>query len=429
MIASLQEQARPYKLIFTEDAEEIKKLMNKTYDRLKETVEVSGFRKGHVPRQVAEKQKWFNKFQMYRPVFDELYIRAVNELKIDVVDAFDFEVKGPFEDTSPVTIQATVFLMPVVESFDINTVKVQKKVTNVTEEMIDDQIKIHLDKCATFTAVDDPEYKIKNGDVLIIDYEGKINGKTFKGGTAKLFKYIVGQTRFIEGFAEQLLTFKSGESGVVKVKFPDNYSSTELQGKDAEFNVTVRKVDSRSNVTIEDLARRDNKTVQQFRDDIKAKLIVDHERINEEQFNSDVLAACVTAASIEPIPTKMITWEIDNEWHQLLYRLNMTEEQYLKDRPESKTAFYAQRHIRTEKKVQIKVFLDYICEQQKITVTEEEVADFIKGRSAMLQKSDEERKEIFENLKKEANYKAAESAVKNDKATAYLVECIRVKLQ
>lgn len=427
MVANLKKKAQPYTLVFSEEAEEVKKLMDQTYERLKDTVEVQGFRKGHVPRAVAEKQKWFNKFSVYRPVFDELYIKAITELKLEVVDAFDFEVKGPFEDSSPVTIQATVFLMPTVQSFDIDGVSVHKKKTNVTDEMVDEQIKVQLDSHATFTNVSEEDYTVKDGDVLIIDYEGKIKGKAFKGGTAKLFKYIVGQTNFIAGFGEQLLNFKAGESGTVKVKFPDDYMSVDLRGKEAEFDVTVRKIDSRSDITIEQFAETEQKSVEQLKSDVKAKLIEDHTTINEEQFTSDVLAACVAAADIDPIPMKLITWEIDNEWNQLMYRLGTTEEKYLKERPDSKASFYAQRTIRTEKKVQIKVFLDHICREQKITVTEDEVADFINGRAAMLQKTEEEKKEILENMKKEANYGAAESAVKNDKATQHLVDVIKAK--
>lgn len=429
MIANLKKKAQPYTLVFSEEPEEVKKLMDDTYNKLKDTIEMQGFRKGHVPRAVAEKQKWFNKFTLYRPVFDAMYLKAIKQLELDVVDAFDFEVKGPFEDSSVLTMQATVFLMPTVTSFDIDSVSVQKKSTTVTDEMVDDQIKIHLDKCATFTNVTEEEdYEIKDGDALIIDYEGKVNCKAFKGGTAKLFKYVVGQTKFIDGFGEQLLKFKAGETGVVKVTFPETYHAAELQGKDAEFTVTVRKVDSRSDVTVEQLAQRDEKTVEQFRNDIETKLVEDYKRINEEQFNSDVLAACVSAADIEPIPVKLVTWEIDNEWNQLMYRMGMTEEQYLKDRPDSKKSFYEQRRIRTEKKVQIKVFLDYVCRDQEIGASEQEVADFIKGQATMLQKSEEEKKEIMDNLKKEANYGAAEAAVKNDKATAYLVKYIKDKM-
>jgi trigger factor len=417
----LKKQAIPYKLRFIEEADVVKKMKDDEYERLKPNIEIKGFRKGHVPREEADKH--LDKYQLYRGVFDKMYMKAIEEQNLHVVDARDFEVIGQFDDKSPLVMQAIVYLRPKVESFDINKVNVVKKMTEVTNEMIDQQIKILQDKDAKFTPVTDISYTVKTGDAMIIDYEGKINGVAFQGGTAKKFRYVVGETKFIPGFEEQLLAMKVNIPGTVKVQFPENYYSSDLKGKDAEFAALIHKIDSKSVKTVEELARP--QTIEEYRESIKQKLIQDHARIDEESFESDVLAACISSAEIEATPDIMVNHELDNEWNQFLYRMGTNEEDYLKKHKEGKDAFYAQTRKRVEKTIETRVFLDYICEVNKIEVTREEVETFVKERSTKLQKSDAEKQSILENLKKDVNYKASETAVKHEKAATMLVNKIR----
>ncbi|MDO8641786.1 MAG: trigger factor [Nitrosarchaeum sp.] len=425
METKLKELATPYKFRFVEEAKVVEEMVVAEYEKVKGFIEAPGFRKGNVPRKIAEKQPNFDRFRVYRGVFDELYKNAIKKEGLEIVDAQNFEVMGPFEDNTPLAIQTTVYLMPKVKSFDINNVNVESKKTIVTDELVDEQIKLLQNKHALFTNVTDKEYAIKQGDVLIIDFTGKVNGKEFKGGAAKSYRYVVGETNFIPGFAEQLVLLKLNETSNVKVKFPDDYYESELRNKDAEFSVTINKIESKSAKTTEQLAQDQQLTLDAFVKSVKDKLIEDHKQIDEETFQSDVLTACIQAAKIDPIPESMVKWELDNEWHQLLYRMSMTEETYLKKFPKAKDSFYAQKTIRIEKAIEVKIFLSYICEDVKITATKEEVINFVMNRASTLQKSDEDRKSILANLEKEQNYRASEMTVKNDKAVTYLVDVVK----
>jgi len=414
--------AQPFKLRFVEEADVVKEMVEKEYEKLAPTIEAKGFRKGKVPRDVAEKQKWFNKFEIYRPIFDEIYKKAIEQEKFDVVDARDFEVMGLFEDGSPLVMQCIVYFAPTILSFDINDVNVQEKHTDVTEEMVNEQIKIAQSTKATFTNAILPEYQVKKGDIMFIDYTGRIDGKEFKGGSAKAFKFIIGETKFIEGFEDQIKHLKAGETRTISVTFPADYFSKELQNKAAEFEIHVHKIEVRTIPTIEDLAKEEEKTVEDYKQSKYNKLIEDHAKIDKDGFESDVLSGCVKAADIEPIPDAMIQYELANEWNQLLYRLGTTEEEHLKKNPQAKDAFFAQRHQRLEKTIQVRIFLEYVCTENKIEVSTKEVHAFIDRRVKQLQKTDEEAKSIRQNLLKEQNYKASESAVKQEKAATFLVD-------
>lgn len=419
MQVSLKKMPIQYKLKYVEEATEVKKLMEQEYERLQPKIEIKGFRKGHVPRHEAEKS--LDKFNLYRGIFDKLYLKAVEEQNLQVVDAKDFEVLGQFSENDPLVMQAIVYLRPKVLMFDMSKVNVIAKQTEITDAMVDEQIKVLQDAKGTFNIVDDENYVIKTGDAIVMDYVGKIAGKEFKGGSAKNYRYIVGTTKFIDGFEEQLLHCKKG-TNIVNVKFPSNYFTEEYRDKEAEFTVNVNRIDSKEVKSIEDLAAVESQSVEQFKQTVRQKLIDDHKIIDEESFESDVLSACISSCEIEPIPDVMVMHDLDNEWNQLLHRMSMTEEAYLKKNKSAKDMFYAQRRKRIEKTIETRVFLDYICDLHKIEVTREEVETFVKGRADKLQKTGKELDSILENLKKDVNYRASENAIKHEKAATFLVE-------
>jgi trigger factor len=425
MEIKLKRLATPHKLKFVEDAESVKKLIDECYEKVKPQIIVNGFRKGNVPRDVAEKQPHFDKYRVYQTIFDILYKKAVEQQGLKIVDASNFEVMGAFEYGESLSMQATVYLKPTVIKFNIDDVKVSRADTVITQQMVDDQINVLQNTKAIFTNVIDVDYKAKKGDVLIIDFAGKCEGKAFAGGTANNFRYVIGETRFIEGFEEQILNIKLNETNVVKVTFPETYHEKSLKGKAAEFTVTVRKIDSKTVRSIEEMAAAENKSIEEYRKFVFDKLVEDYKKIDDERYEADVLSQCVLIAEIQPIPDSMVEYELANEWNQLLYRMSMSEEEFLKKNKSGKDVFYAQKRLRVEKALEIKMFLDHICEKYNITASEEEVQKLFDDRFTKLNKTEEEKTEIKNNLKKKQNYSAGEMAVKHEKATKLLVKSVK----
>jgi len=413
---------QPYRLRFVEEAATVKELMEKEYERIAPNIEAPGFRKGHVPRNVAEKQKFFNKFDAYRGIFDMLYLKAIEEQNLEVIQANDFEVMGPFEETSPLVIQCTLLLKPKVLDFDLASITVPKVQTAITDELINDQISALQKSMAKYTNVTDENYQVKTGDMLIIDYVGRVNGKEFQGGTAKFFKYFVGQTHFINGFEQQLVNIKPGQTAIIKVTFPEGYHAADLKGKDAEFTTTVHKIETCELKPVETIAQEKSMTVEQLVESIRQKLTEDYTKVDQDNFQTEVLTACINNCEMEPIPERMIEWELDSEWNKLLYRISMTEGEYLKKDPNAKDSFYAQKRRHAEKTVEVKIFLDFICNKFDITVTRDEVIDYLKSQGEKLQKSTEEMEAIMKNIEKQNNYRATESSVKHDKVIEILLK-------
>lgn len=429
MQVKLMKMPVPHKFRFVEEADVVKQLVEIEYAKIATQIEVPGFRKGHVPRNVAEKQKWFNRFQMYKGIFDTLYIKALESSEIQVIDATDFEVMGVFEDNSPLVIQATVYLKPKVNEFDVKKVKVQKIQTEVTEKMIDDQITAELKQSAKYTNTISEDYKIKNDDLLIIDYVGRIDGKEFPGGSAKFYKYIVGQTQFINGFEQQLVDLKLNQTSIIKVTFPEKYHAAELRGKEAEFTTTITKIESCELKSIEDFTKEKGKTIEEYKAVIKERLIEQHKKIDDQKFETNVLSAAVASADIDPIPEKMIDWELNNEWNKLLYRIGMTEEEYLKKDAKAKDNYLIQRRTHAEKAVEVRIFLDHVCDNvYKVEVSKDEVFSYLTSQGEKLQKSEKEMEEILKNAEKENNYKATENTVKHDKVLAKLIQEVEANI-
>ena len=147
MQVKLKKVAAPYIITYTEDAEVVDKLIEEHFNKHRNEYEVKGFRKGSAPRKVVEKS--MNKFLMYREVFDELYLKAIEQENLKIIDASEFIVLGQFEDGQPLTIQAKIYLQPEVK-FTLDNLKVKKEVTEINDEKIEEQIKLIQNSSARY---------------------------------------------------------------------------------------------------------------------------------------------------------------------------------------------------------------------------------------------------------------------------------------
>lgn len=421
MRVQLKKLAVPHQMTFTADAEVVDKLVEECFNRNKQSYEVKGFRKGNAPRNVVEKA--LGRMNMYREIFDELYTQAVQQQNLNVVEVTEFSVVGIFEEKQPLTLEAKLYLYPTAK-FDMTGLKIEKKKTEVTDEDVTDQLRALQSASAKYINIIDENYEIKDGDAITLDFIGRCDGKEFEGGTSKNYRYVVGETKFVEGFEEQILKLKIGVTTKIIVKFPADYSMEKLRNKDVEFEVTLKKIEQKVTKSVEELATDEKKDVETFKQDIKTKLIEDKTVTDEENFRARVLSICTEKAEIDPIPDIMIVTEIDQEWNQLLYRIDKTEEEYLKMRPNGKEIYYGQHRPMTEKLLKTRILLDHICNEKNITATDDEIDNYIMEQSKRLNKSEADIKNIKESVKKPHNKHVIERTVKHDKATKMIIEIV-----
>ena len=238
------------------DADRVEQALEQAYRKGVREVNVPGFRKGRVPRKVIEAK--FGKEILYEEALEILLPEAYQEaLKttetepIDQPELSDVEI----EAGKPLRFRAEVDVIPEVELGEYKGIKVEKLVERVESKDIDHQL-WHLQEENSELVSTDRDV-VQDGDFVVIDFEGFIDGEPFQGGAGKGVTLEIGSGRFIEGFEEQLVGAKLGVEHEVKTTFPDDYPADELKGKEALFKVTVDSIKVKQVPQIDDDFARD----------------------------------------------------------------------------------------------------------------------------------------------------------------------------
>src|SRR5690606_7595600 len=212
--------------------------LDQAFKKVVKEINVPGFRKGKMPRQMFEKR--FGVESLYQDALDfilpDAYANAVEEAGINPVDRPEIDIEK-LEKNEPLVFTAKVTVKPEVELGEYKGLEVSKEDTNVTDEEIEEQLKESQERMAELTVKEDGQ--VENGDTAVIDFEGFVDGEAFEGGAGNDYSLEIGSNSFIPGFEEQLVGVKAGEQKDVEVTFPEEYHAEELAGKSATFKVTV----------------------------------------------------------------------------------------------------------------------------------------------------------------------------------------------
>ena len=227
------------KMEITVDAEAFEKSMNVAYNKVKGKVSIHGFRPGKAPRKVIERA--YGESIFYEEAFNDAvpkaYEEAVQSEGIYPVDRPDVDIVN-MAGGQDFVFTAEVFVKPEFELGQYKGVEIEKKEYPVTEEDVNADIEATRNRNSRWIDAE-ADYEAKDGDKLNIDYKGTVDGVAFEGGTAEKYSITLGSHTFIPGFEEQLVGMKTGEEKDINVKFPEDYHSEELKGKDAVFAVKV----------------------------------------------------------------------------------------------------------------------------------------------------------------------------------------------
>ena len=228
------------KLTITVSAQEFEKALNESFQKNKNKFSVPGFRKGKVPRDMVEK---FYGNTLYKDatdiILDKTYADAVEESGLDIVSNPEIDIKeiGKGKDF---VYTATVAVKPEVILGQYKGVEVKRADEEVSEEDIEQALKKEQDRNARLITVDDRP--VEDGDNLLIDFDGRIDGVSFEGGKAEDYPLVIGSGSFIAGFEEQVKNHSLGEEFDINVAFPENYHAKELAGKPAVFTVKIKEI-------------------------------------------------------------------------------------------------------------------------------------------------------------------------------------------
>lgn len=370
------------KLTIEVPASEFEKALQSAYNKQKKSISVPGFRKGKVPRQMVEK--------MYEP--EIFYEDAANEL---IPTAYEEELKNcDLEIVSRPTVDivqikkgenfiftAEVAVKPEVTLGEYKGMEVDKTSTRVTQKEVEAKIKEEAEKNARTVTVEGRP--VQDGDEVILDFEGFVDGEAFEGGKGENYPLTIGSGSFIPRFEEQLVGAEAEKEVEVKVTFPEEYHAEELKGKDAVFKCTIHEIKEKQIPEIDDEFAAEVSefdTLDEYKADVKAKIKEQKENEGKQKKEDQAVEKAVANATME-IPEAMIDEQVRqmvNEFAQNMQYQGISFEQYCQITGMTLEKIQEETRPQAVKRIETRLVLEAIAKAENIEVTEERLDEEIK---------------------------------------------------
>ncbi|NRG45226.1 trigger factor [Bacillus sp. CRN 9] len=370
------------------DAEKLNEGLDAAFKKVVKQVNVPGFRKGKMPRSLFEKR--FGIESLYQDAVDillpEAYSNAVDETGIEPVDRPEIDVEQ-IEKGKALIFKATVTVKPEVQLGDYKGIEVEKFETEVTDEDVQNELTSMQEKQAELVVKE--EGKAENGDTVVIDFEGFVDGEAFEGGKGDNFSLELGSGQFIPGFEEELIGIAAGESKDVNVTFPEEYHAAELAGKAAIFKTTVHEIKGKELPALDDEFAKDVDEEVETLDALKEKIknqLVDSKKHEAEHHVRDTVVEKAAENTTIDIPSAMVDTELDRmmqEFEQRLQMQGMNLELYFQFSGQDEAALRDQMKADAEKRVRINLTLEAIAKAENIEVSEDEVNEELNKMAEM----------------------------------------------
>ena len=365
------------KLTVTVSAEDFEKALQRAYQKQKKNISIPGFRKGKVPRQVIEKMYGAGVFyeDAANSILPGAYADAAKESGLDITSTPQIDVTQ-IEKGKDFIFTATVALKPDVVLGQYKGVEVPKPDRTVTDEDVEKALKEEQEKNARQITVEDGG--AENGDSVVMDYEGKIDGEPFEGGSAKNHTLVLGSGSFIPGFEDGLLGVKGGETRDVEVTFPEDYHAEELKGKKAVFTCKVEKVTRKELPELDDEFAQEVSefdTLDAYKADVRKNLETKKEEAARQEIKDNAVSKAAQNSTIE-IPAPMIDTQADRMIDNFARRLQaqgMSMQQYMQFTGSDENMMREQVKPQAEIQIRNQLTLEKIAETENIQVSDEEV--------------------------------------------------------
>lgn len=365
------------KLVIKATAEEIAKAKEIVLKKMAPNVSVPGFRKGHVPSNIVEKNVDQNSLQqeVIEETLNKLYASAVRQEDLRPVANPEIQIKK-FVPFNELEFEAVIATIGDIKLGDYKKIKTSKPEVKITKEDVDNVIESLRGRVAQYEEV---KRVAKDGDQVVINFKGTdAKGKPVAGAEGNDYPLTLGGKQFIPGFEEELIGLKAGEDKTFDIKFPADYGVKALQGKKVTFEVTINRVNSVKLPPIDDefaAAIGPFKAVSELKDDIKKQVEIERLREVETAYENELIEKIAAKTAIE-IPDMLVEEQIDRieqeEKQNVIYR-GQTWEEHLSE--EGVTAEEHREHKRpaAEQRVKIGIMLSEIAEAEKIEVSSQEL--------------------------------------------------------
>ncbi|HHQ0249507.1 TPA: trigger factor [Listeria innocua] len=370
------------KLTFEIEQEKVKEGLDRAFVKVRKTLNVPGFRKGKVPRQIFNQR--FGEEALYQDALDillpEVYSQAIDEAGIDPVDTPQVNIES-MEKGETWVLTADVTVKPEVKLGDYKGLEVEKRETELTTEELEAELKQLQERQAELVVKEDAP--AENGDTVILDFEGFKDGVAFEGGQAENHSLELGSGQFIPGFEEKLVGLKAGDEADIELTFPEEYHAEDLAGQPIVFKVKLHEIKTKEVPALDDELAKDIDEEVETLDELKEKI---SKRLQEAKEDSvaqakqeEVIAKAVENAEVD-IPHAMVHHEADhlmNHFAQDLQAQGLTPELYYQFTGQTEEAMHAQMEKDAEKRVKMNLVLEAIAEAENIEPTEEAIDEEI----------------------------------------------------
>lgn len=368
-----KDQANSYELVVTVDGDTFEKAVNAVYRKQVKNINIPGFRKGKAPRHMIEKMYGSEVF--YEDAMQDCYPEALYDaakeagLKIVAVESLEAVEAGK----DGFTFKTSIVVEPEMEIKDYLGIEVEKKSTEVTDELVNDEIEKVRERNSRMVTVEDRP--AQDGDTVVIDFEGFVDGTAFDGGKAENYNLALGSGNFIPGFEEQIVGHNTDEEFSINVKFPEDYQAEELKGKDAEFKIKLHEIKAKELPEVDDEFVKDvseKETLDEYKEELK-ETVAKRLKDEAEKDVDDQIANKLMELVEGEIPDAMYdnqANEMVRDFDMRLRSQGMDIDTYMQYMGMDKNALKDMFREEAEKRVKLRLALETIAKKENIEVTD-----------------------------------------------------------
>ena len=373
---------------FTIGQDKIQPALDQAFNKVKKNLNAPGFRKGHMPRAVFNQK--FGEEALYDDALNAIlpaaYEAAIAELGLDVVAQPKIDVKS-IEKGQDWTLTAEVVTKPEVKLGAYKDLEVSVEASKeVTDEEVDAKLESERKNLSELVV---KEGAAENGDTVVIDFVGSVDGVEFDGGKGENHSLELGSGQFIPGFEDQLVGAKAGDEVEVKVTFPEDYQAADLAGKAAVFVTKVNEVKAKEVPALDDELAKDLDDEVETLDELKAKYRKELEAAKEiacdDAVEGAALDLAVENAEIVELPAEMVEDEVHramNEFMGNMQRQGISPEMYFQITGTTQEDLHKQYEADADKRVKTNLVIEAVAAAEGFDATEEEIQKEINDLAA-----------------------------------------------
>ncbi len=375
-------ETNKYELEIEISADAFEAAVQAAYLKAKKNINVPGFRKGHAPRKIVEKE--YGEGVFYEDALNAILPAevdtAVAEEGLELVTRPDLEVTEVSKEKGAI-VKATCITKPEIEIKDYKGIEIEKSVKTVSDEDIDHEIEHIREKGMRIISVEDRA--AQNGDDVVIDFEGFKDNVAFEGGKAEKFTLSLGSGQFIPGFEDQIVGHNIGDEFDINVTFPEDYGAADLAGAPVVFKIKLHEIKTKELPELDDEFVKDQSefdTVDELKADIKAKLEEAAQKSCEQEQEGKILDAVIAKVEGE-IPEVMFERRTDEMIEELGQRLapqGISVDMYLQYTGQTLDSLKTMYREQAEKQVKLRLALEKIAAIENIEVSDDEAEEEFK---------------------------------------------------